>query len=245
MNFSANPTHTHRDIYMLIHNLAFPILHIYVHIILSFYPLYFKKNVHVYVYVCTDTHTSHINFFLAGFPHKQSLAKLLPELSKGHWGSRKPGRRLGALQSACFSLWWCCWGSQGILSSFMHSWVQMTGSKLAITLCILRVQKPQEKEMALSRMRFPAEFGGWGGDADFVPRHLHSPSSAPSHISGWMPWELLWLQFPEVNLYLSCFCMSLARHRTYRKVTYLLDWNVQNLLEDHRAPSTALKPENT
>ena len=145
MNFSANPTHTHRDIYMLIHNLTFP-LHIYVHIILSFYPLYFKKNVHVYVYVCIHTHTSHMNFFLAGFPHKQSLAKLLPELSKGDWGSRKAGRRPGALQSVCFSLWWCCWGSQGILSSFMHSWVQMTRSKLAITLCILKeLKNPRRK----------------------------------------------------------------------------------------------------
>ena len=40
-------------------------------------------SVCVYVYVCvcictrTHTHTSHINFFLASFPHKQSLGKLL------------------------------------------------------------------------------------------------------------------------------------------------------------------------
>ena len=86
MNFSANPTHIHRDIYiyMLIYNLAFPILYICIHILLSFYPLYFRKNVLVYVYVCTHTHTSHINFFLAGFSYKQSLAKLLQEFFKGH-----------------------------------------------------------------------------------------------------------------------------------------------------------------
>lgn len=105
------------------------------------------------------------------------------------------------------------------------------------SLYFKKSSKPQEKEKTLSRVRFLAEFGGWGGDGDFVLRQLHSPSSAPSHISGWVSWDLLWLQIPNGNLYLFCFCISLARHWTYRKVTYLLDWNVQNLLEDHRAPS--------
>lgn len=35
------------------------------------------------MYMYVDTHTSHIHFFLADFPYKQSLAKLLQELFKG------------------------------------------------------------------------------------------------------------------------------------------------------------------
>ena len=62
---------------MLIYNLAFPILNICIYILLSFYPLYFKKNVLVYVYVCRHTHISY-TLFLSRFPLQAKLGQAAP-----------------------------------------------------------------------------------------------------------------------------------------------------------------------
>lgn len=87
----------------------------------------------------------------------------------------------------------------------------MAGSKLAITLCILKELIPQEKELELQG-EFWAEFGGMGGEGQgekLVLRQLHTPPPTTT--------PYLWLSIlgplmatgPTWNLR-GCSCISLA-----------------------------------